>query len=108
MPQVSLIQNLRCMVHRKGFRKLIRDSRNTPVNQNDDDDFVMRDMYDGTIWHKLKTRITREVGNYGTVRDMPIADGVEQNLTDNRFGLHLVINIDWYAQPCYPVPCISF
>jgi len=108
MPQVSLIQNLRRMIHCKGFRKLIHDSPNTLVNQNNDNDFVMWDMYDGTIWHKLKTRITREVGNYRTVCDMLIADGMEQNLTDNRFGLHLVINIDWYAQPCYRVPCISF
>ena len=98
MPQVSLIQNLRRMVRRKGFRKLIRDNRNTPTNQNDDDNFVMKDMYDGTLWHDLKTKIKREVGNFGTVRDMPIGeDGVEHRLTETRFGLHLVINIDWYV-----------
>ena len=97
MPQVSLIQSLRRLVHRKGFRKLIRDNHNTPTDQNDDDEFVMRDMYDGSIWHKFKTKIKREVGNYGTVRDTPIGDGGGQNLTENCFGLHLVINIDWYV-----------
>lgn len=85
------------MVCCKGFWKLICDCCNTPVNQNDNDDFVMQDMYDGTIWHKLKTGITQEVGNYGTVCDTSIVDGAEQNLTDNCFGLHLVINIDWYV-----------
>jgi hypothetical protein len=95
LPQTSLIQSLRRMVRRKGFRKLVRDSRNTPMNQNDDDNFVMTDMHDGTIWHDLKTGIKREIGNYGTVRDVPIGAGTERKLTDFRFGLHLNINIDW-------------
>ncbi|KAJ2926230.1 hypothetical protein H1R20_g10867, partial [Candolleomyces eurysporus] len=47
IPQVSLIQSLRRMLLRKGFREKIRDSRNTPVGQNDDPNFVMKDMYDG-------------------------------------------------------------
>ena len=91
---VSLIQSLRRMLRRKGFRKLIRDSRNVLTHQNDNEEFVMRDMHDGTLWHDLRTGIKREVGNHGTVRDVPI-EGREKRLTDSRLGLHLVINLDW-------------
>lgn len=98
LPHVSIIQSLRRMLRRKGFRKLIRDSRNTPPNQNDDEEFLMQDMHDGQIWHDLRTGIKREVGNHGTVRDTPVEPGQERKLTDTRLGLHLVINLDWYAK----------
>ncbi|KAK7447359.1 hypothetical protein VKT23_014069 [Stygiomarasmius scandens] len=57
IPHVSLIQTLRCMVRRPGFRKLVTDSRDKPANANDNEDFVMTDMCDGSIWHELKTGI---------------------------------------------------
>ncbi|KAF8968598.1 hypothetical protein BDZ97DRAFT_1916032 [Flammula alnicola] len=94
IPQVSLLQSVRRMVRRKGFRRIVRDSRNTPSDQNSDPNFVMKDMYDGNIWHDLKTGIKREVGNLGTVRDVSIAPGSEKKLTDYRFGLHMNINLD--------------
>jgi hypothetical protein len=94
-PQVSLIQSLRRMFRRKGFSKMIRDSRQKPIHQNDDENFLMTDMYDGELWHDLKTGIQREVGDLGTVRDSP-APGVEElGLTSHRFGLHLTVNLDW-------------
>lgn len=95
IPHVSLLHWIRRMVRRKGFRRLLRDSRNTPRNQNEDENFLMTDMHDGQVWHELRTGIKREIGNYGTVRDTAVGDGMERNLTDFRFGLHLVVNIDW-------------
>jgi hypothetical protein len=95
LPQTSLIQSLCHMVRRKGFRKLVRDSRNTPANQNDDDNFIMTDMHDGTIWHDLRTGIKHEIGNYGKVHDVLVGEGTERKLTDFYFRLHLNINIDW-------------
>ncbi|KAI0044241.1 hypothetical protein FA95DRAFT_1497378 [Auriscalpium vulgare] len=96
LPHVSLLHRLRAIVRRKGFRKLIRDSRNRPVQQNNDDNFVMTDMYDADIWHELQTGIQREVGNLGSIRDAPINDS-EGRLADCRFGLHLSVNLDWFG-----------
>jgi hypothetical protein len=95
LPQVSLIQSIRRLVRRKGFRKLIRDSRNTPIGNNDDDNYLMTDMHDGEIWHDLKTGIKREVGNLGTVRDIATGEDTERRISEHRFGLHMSINIDW-------------
>ncbi|THV04206.1 hypothetical protein K435DRAFT_649850 [Dendrothele bispora CBS 962.96] len=97
IPQVSLIQSLRRMVRRKGFRKLIRDSRNTTADENEDEDFLMEDMYHGKIWHELKTSVQREVGEFGAVRDASFDNRSEQKLTEKRFGLHLVVNLDWFG-----------
>ncbi|RXW19193.1 hypothetical protein EST38_g6659 [Candolleomyces aberdarensis] len=96
-PQVSLIHSLRRIVHRKGFRKLVRDSRNSPRAQNDDPNFVMKDMHDGAMWHSLRTGIKREVGDFGAVRDAAVDEGAEKALTDHRFGLHLTVNTDWFG-----------
>jgi hypothetical protein len=95
IPHTSLLENLRRIVRRKGFRKLVRDSRNTPLHQNADENFVMTDMHDGEIWHDLRTGIERQVGNFGTIRDVPANGHTEHKLTDFRFGLHLSINLDW-------------
>lgn len=93
VPHVSLIQSLRRMVRRKGFRKLVRDSRGgREPHANDDPEFVMEDMHDGSHWHDLHTGIKRELGNLGTVRDTETSPGSKQRLTDHRFGLHLLIN----------------
>jgi hypothetical protein len=97
LPQVSLLETIRRMVRRKGFRKLVRDSRGTPVHQNANENFVMTDMHDADIWHDLRTGIKREIGNYGTIRDTPLGEDTEHKLTDFRFGLHLSINLDWYV-----------
>lgn len=96
LPQVSLIHSLRRLVRRKGFRKLLLKT-DTNENRNDDDTFVMTDMHDGSIWHELKTGIQREVGNLGSVRDMPITEGSERKVTENAFGLILSVNLDWYV-----------
>jgi hypothetical protein len=97
VPQVSLIQSIQRMVHRKGFGRRLRESRNSPRNQNDDPDFVMKDIHDGMLWHKLKTQIYREVGDQGTVHDVG-NDGAEgTRLVDHRYGLHMSVNIDWYV-----------
>ncbi|KAF9060780.1 hypothetical protein BDP27DRAFT_1385475 [Rhodocollybia butyracea] len=97
LPQVSLIHSLHRMVCRKGFRKLICDLHNTPENQNNDPDFVMNDIYNGTMWHQLKTGIKCEVRNHGNVRDVPRTEGLEQKLTEHCFRLHLTINLDWFG-----------
>lgn len=95
IPHISLLQSMRRMLRRKGFRKLIRDSRGTPQGQNDDDSFLMTDMHDGSMWHNLRTNIKRETGDYGTVRDT--SNGMGAYLTDHRFGLHMSVNLDWYV-----------
>ncbi|KAJ3512148.1 hypothetical protein NMY22_g15420 [Coprinellus aureogranulatus] len=94
--EVQLIPALRRMMRRKGFAHRLRDSRNTPMNQNDDPNFKMTDMHDGEIWHDLKTNIRREVGDQGTVRDVECEGGAKR-LTENRYGLHITINIDWFG-----------
>jgi hypothetical protein len=98
IPHISLIDSLCRIARCKGFRKLVRDSRQTPAMPNDDEEFVMMDMHDAAIWHDLKTGIKREVGNYGHVRDLPVGLDTERKLTDFRFGLHLVVNLDWYIE----------
>ncbi|KAK0237556.1 hypothetical protein EDD85DRAFT_830698 [Armillaria nabsnona] len=97
LPQVSLLQSLHRMVQRKGFQRLVRDSRGVPRNANNDDDFVMKDMHDGSLWHDISVGIKREVGNYGTVRDTPATVGPAERLTDKWFGLHLNGNLDWFG-----------
>ena len=84
--QFSLIQNLRHILHRKGFRKLFHDSRSSLMRLNDNDNYLMTDMHDGDAWYELKAHFKREVGNLGTVRDVPSCD---ERLTNHRFSLHL-------------------
>jgi hypothetical protein len=96
-PQTSLIGTLRRMLMRPGFAAKIRDNRQDHPGRNDDDDFVMRDMYDGANWHAGKTNITREVGNHGTVRDVSGDEpGPSKMLYKHRYGLHLSMNADGY------------
>ncbi|KAM6493648.1 hypothetical protein JOM56_010009 [Amanita muscaria] len=97
IPQVSLIQNLRRILRRKGFRKLFYDSRSSPAGLNNDDDYVMTDIYDGDAWYELKANCRREVGNLGTVRDVPDNNACDERLTTHRFGLHLSVNLDWFG-----------
>ncbi|THU83343.1 hypothetical protein K435DRAFT_971601 [Dendrothele bispora CBS 962.96] len=97
IPHVSLIQSLRHIVRRKGFRRLIRDSREDNANRNNDEDFLMTDMHDGNLWYGLKTGIQREVSEFGTVRDSPLTPESERKLNEHRFGLHLVVNLDWFG-----------
>lgn len=95
IPQTSLIQSLRRMVRRKGFRKLVRDSRDAPQNEQDDQDFKMTGMHHGSLWHDMETGIKREVGDLDTIRDVPIEEGSAKKLSSHRFGLHLIGNQDW-------------
>ncbi|KAG1734770.1 hypothetical protein EDD22DRAFT_852445 [Suillus occidentalis] len=67
MPHVSLIGSLRRMFMRPGFAKSIRDSRHDQPRRNDDEDFVMTDMHDGTLWHELEMNTIREIGELGWV-----------------------------------------
>lgn len=85
---------------RPGWAKSLKDSRprddNEP-NRNDDPNFVMKDMDDGTEWYIPETNITRECGNNGTTRDVPTDGGPRKKLTSHRYGLHLTQNADWYV-----------
>ncbi|KAG1888658.1 hypothetical protein F4604DRAFT_1877216 [Suillus subluteus] len=62
MPHVSLIGSL---------RRMFMDSRHDQPRCNDDEDFVMTDMHDGTLWHELEMNTIREIGELGTVHDCP-------------------------------------
>ncbi|KAG2335647.1 hypothetical protein BDR05DRAFT_898020, partial [Suillus weaverae] len=98
MPHVSLIGSLRRMFMRPGFAKSIRDSRQDQPRRNDDDDYVMTDIHDGTLWHELETNTVHEIGELGTVHDRPqdLDNGpTATKLTKHRYGLHLTLNIDW-------------
>ncbi|KAG1774897.1 hypothetical protein EV702DRAFT_1237500 [Suillus placidus] len=96
MPHVSLIGSLRRMFMRPGFAKSIRDSRHDQPRRNDDEDFVMTDMHDGTLWHELETNTIREIGELGTIRDCPQDNRpMATKITEHRYGLHLTLNIDW-------------
>ncbi|KAG1760475.1 hypothetical protein EDD22DRAFT_990093 [Suillus occidentalis] len=96
MPHISLIGSLRRMFMRPGFAKSIRDSRHDQPRRNDDEDFVMTDMHDGTLWHELETNTIREIGELGTIRDRPQDNRpIATKITEHRYGLHLTLNIDW-------------
>ncbi|KZT25039.1 hypothetical protein NEOLEDRAFT_1156520 [Neolentinus lepideus HHB14362 ss-1] len=96
MTHTSIIDTLRRFLMRPGFAQMIRDSRNIIPNRNDDENFLMEDISDGSIWNMSKTRIQRKTGSRGTVRDVPI-EGGGQNLNSHRFGLHLTLNSDWFG-----------
>jgi hypothetical protein len=96
MPHVSLIGSLRRMFMRPGFATSIRDSRHDQPRRNDDEDFVMIDMYDGTLWHELETNTIREIGELGAIRDRPPNNSpTAMKITEHRYGLHLTLNIVW-------------
>ncbi|KAG2346616.1 hypothetical protein BDR05DRAFT_974579 [Suillus weaverae] len=96
MPHVSLIGSLRRMFMRPGFAKSIRDSRHDQPRRNDDEDFVMTDMHDGTLWHELEMNTIREIGELGTIHDCPQDNRpMAMKITEHRYGLHLTLNIDW-------------
>ena len=95
-PYTSIIHTLKRFFMRPGFARMIKDSRLHPENQNNDPDFIMRDIHDGAAWHRGFTNSVREVGDMGTVRDVPRNPGPREKLTSHRFGLHLTLNTDWY------------
>ncbi|KAG1725027.1 hypothetical protein EDB19DRAFT_1897829 [Suillus lakei] len=87
MPHVSLIGR---------FVKLIRDSRHDQPQCNDDEDFIMTDMHDGTLWHELETNTIHEIGELGTIRDCPQDNRpMAMKIMEHRYGLHLTLNINW-------------
>jgi hypothetical protein len=57
----------------------------------------MTDMHHGTNWHELETQTVYEIGNHGTVRDIP-NKGIDAptKLYKHRYGLHLTLNGDGY------------
>lgn len=97
LPQVSLIQQIRRLMRRKGIRKHLRDSTNPPADRTmeEENDYMMKDMYDGKMWEDLYTNIHREVGDLGTVRDVTAEGTPKERLSRRRFGLHCVLNMDW-------------
>jgi hypothetical protein len=113
-PYTSLIHTLRRFFVRPGFSKLIRDNR-LPENQvwhNGDEDFVMDDIYHGSRWNECLSHTRREIGNLGTVRDVPLQGGEPKRLNSHRYGLHLTVNTDWYVFTLFctavlPVPCVD-
>ncbi|KZT18597.1 hypothetical protein NEOLEDRAFT_1159410 [Neolentinus lepideus HHB14362 ss-1] len=96
MPHTSIIATLRRFFRRPGFAQMIRDSRNDVPGRNNNENFLMKDMSDGDIWHMSRTGICREIGDCGTVRDVPI-EGGGRNLSSHRFGLHLTMNAGWFG-----------
>lgn len=94
------------MLMRPGFARSIRDSHNDIPRQNDDENFVMTDIHDGTLWHELEANIVREVGEFGAVYDCPTEGQNHQNLTEHLYGLHLIMNCDWYS--CFSMPICPF
>jgi len=97
-PYTSIIQTLRRFFLRPGFAAMIRDNRDTRNGHCDDEEFVMRDIHDGACWDSCYTNTIREVGNRGSVQDVPKEGDVQENLNSHRFGLHLTVNTDWYVQ----------
>ncbi|KAJ3508326.1 hypothetical protein NLJ89_g5817 [Agrocybe chaxingu] len=75
---------------------MVRDSRQSRSGHGDDEDFIMQDIYDGARWEQCYTSMRREVGNFGTVRDVPIEGAECEKLTSHRYGLHLSVNTDWF------------
>lgn len=80
---------------RPGFAKMIWDSRGHQGGHNDDEDFVMWDIYDGAGWDQCYTNTVREVGNLGSIRNVSRTGGEPEKLTSHRYGLHLTLNTDW-------------
>lgn len=101
-PQVSLIQQLRRIMRRKGIRKHIRDNRQNEREERSEEEDKHRarsGMWDGSLWDDMYTDIQREVGDTGTIRDTTLDGNANTTrLSDHRFGLHLVLNVDWYVE----------
>ncbi|KII86134.1 hypothetical protein PLICRDRAFT_115269 [Plicaturopsis crispa FD-325 SS-3] len=96
-PQVSIIESLRRMFMRPGFAKKVEKKPEHQAGRNADEDFVMKDMHDGDAWYSNTTGTSREIGNRGTVRDVP-TDGLQAiKLSSHRFGLQLTINMDGFG-----------
>lgn len=57
-----------------GWVKSLKDNHPTSANKpnhNDDEDFVMMDMDNGTEWYESQMNTTCEVGDNGAVQDVP-------------------------------------
>ncbi|KAK0229713.1 hypothetical protein EDD85DRAFT_956810 [Armillaria nabsnona] len=96
IPHTSIIHTLRRFFMCPGFAPSIQDNRNDPEDQNDNPNFVMSDMSDGQGWLDLYTNTAREVGDKGTIHDVP-SGGTDRHvkLTSHCYGLHLSWNVDW-------------
>lgn len=108
-PYTSLIHTLRRFFFRPGFSKLIRDNR-LPENQvwhDDDEDFVMEDIYHGARWNECFSHTRREIGNLGTVHDVSLQGGEPQRLNSHRYGLHLTVNTDWYGFTAFYIATLT-
>ncbi|KII92119.1 hypothetical protein PLICRDRAFT_461608 [Plicaturopsis crispa FD-325 SS-3] len=97
-PQVSIIDSLRRMFMRPGFAKKVEKKPEHTPGRNNNEDFVMTDMQDGEAWYRNTTGTVREVGDRGTVRDVPgNGDPMPTRLFSHRFGLQLTINMDGFG-----------
>jgi hypothetical protein len=94
-PQVSIIRSLRRMFLRRGFAQMVEKKPEHQPGRNEDDDFVMRDVPDGEMWYRSTTGTTRQQGNQGTIRDIPINGQGSTKLYSHCFGLQLTLNTDW-------------
>jgi len=94
-PYTSVVQTLKRFFMRPGFANMVRDNRTSPHGHGDDDDFIMRDIYDAACWDSCYTNTRRDVGNHGSIRDVPCEGPSMKNLNAHRFGLHLTVNTDW-------------
>jgi hypothetical protein len=99
IPHVSIIESLRRMFMRPGFAKMVEKKVDHQPGRNLDENFVMKDIHDGDMWYETTTGTVREVGDRGTVRDIPGNGQPEATkLSSHRFGLQLTINMDWYSK----------
>lgn len=97
-PQVSLVSSIRRMFSRPGFGEKVRRQVTRTPGRNANEDFLMRDIFDGEMWYKSTTGTKRQQGNRGTVRDISV-DGREQptRLYTQEYGLQFTLNLDWYV-----------
>lgn len=95
-PQVSIIGSLRRMFMRPGFAKMVAKKPEHQPGRNDDDNYIMRDLPDAEMWYRSTIGTVREVGDQGTVCDVPDNGAAfPQKLFSRLYGLQLSLNTDW-------------
>ena len=62
-PQSSIIGNIRGLFMRPEFATMLQDNHNHEAGKNNDENYVMTDMFDGDVWNKQYTGEVHEVGN---------------------------------------------
>jgi hypothetical protein len=75
---------------------MIRDSR-ADVDNTDDENFRMNDIWDGAMWTKCNLGMKRTRQNSGTILDVEAFPGSKRLVHKTKHCLFLTINLDWYA-----------